>query len=47
MMQLKICLTDKEIINKSKFGNLTQPLQNAFAIASGKREMANDAVFFC
>ena len=40
-------LTDKEMINKSKFGNLTHQLQNAFAVTSGKRVMANDAVFFC
>ena len=31
----EILFTDKEIINKSKFGNLTHPLQNVFAIASG------------
>ena len=30
----KILLTDKEIINISTFGNLTHPLQNAFAITS-------------
>ena len=36
----KTCLTDKEIINKSKL------LQNTFVVTSGERVMANDAVFF-
>ena len=43
----KNCITDKEMINKSKFGNLTHPLQNAFAITSGKRVMVNNTIIFC
>ena len=38
----RIILTDIETINKSKFGNLKHPLQNAFAL----QVTANNAIFF-